>query len=258
VECYPAIDLRGGQCVRLRQGDFGEETVFGDPLELAARFLEAGAPALHVVDLDAARTGGPGNRELVLRIARLASPVPVQAGGGVRGLVEAAALLEGGVARVVMGTAAVESPEVLGAVAERWPGRVLAGLDYRRVVAEGVGPAAGVRRLVAVRGWLSDTGVEVGELAARLGEYRLAGVVATDITRDGTLEGPDVEGLALLLASSRHPVVASGGVATLADLSALAALERGGRRLAGVVVGRALLSGALSVGEAVAACAQSG
>lgn len=257
MECYPAIDVRGGRCVRLRRGDFGEETVFGDPLELAARYLEAGAPALHVVDLDAARTGEPENRDLVLRIARLAAPVPVQAGGGVRDADQAAALFDGGVARVVMGTAVVERPEVLRAVARAWPGRVLAALDYRRV-RDGDEEGGGVRRVVAVRGWLSATGVELQELAERLGEEDLAGVVATDITRDGTLEGPDLEGLALLLGSCRHPVVASGGVGTLADLHALAALEREGRRLAGVVVGRALLAGAFSVEEALAACAPSG
>jgi phosphoribosylformimino-5-aminoimidazole carboxamide ribotide isomerase len=249
LKLWPAIDIRGGKCVRLLQGRFSSETEYGDPLEQAEALVAAGAERLHVVDLDAARGGGSPNRETVLRIATRAG-VPVQSGGGVRDESAAAALLEGGVARVVVGTVAVERPEVLARVVRRWPGRVLVGLDHRRAA----GPDGAPRREVAVRGWVAHANLDLGAALERLEGLELAGVVVTDIDRDGTGSGPDLAGLTEVLASSTHRVIASGGVATGSDIAALSGLAAGGRRLDGVIVGRALLSGSLSMREAVTAC----
>ena len=244
MRCYPAIDIREGRCVRLLQGDFARETAYGDPLEVARAYVRAGAEWLHVVDLDAARTGEPVNRDLVLTIA-VASGARVQAGGGVRDAAAAEALLDGGVERVVLGTAAVEQPELAAELAVRHPGRVAVAVDH--------GGGAGARK-VLLRGWEESSGLGVAELLARVGDAPLAAVVVTSVDRDGTLAGPDLEGLAEVLTCTPLPVVASGGVAGAADLRALAALRGGGRPLEGAIVGRALLSGALSIGEALVAC----
>ena len=170
----------------------------------------------------------------------------IQAGGGLRTEDDAAALLDGGIARVVLGTAALESPEVLDALATRYPGRVAVGLDHRGAGAE-----------LAVRGWEKATGITLAEALATLAPLELAAVVVTAIDRDGMLEGPDLAGLRHALASSAHPVVASGGVRSPADLGDLALLDAGGRRLAGAIVGTALVEGSMTVEEAVAACASS-
>jgi phosphoribosylformimino-5-aminoimidazole carboxamide ribotide isomerase len=242
VRCYPAIDIRDGRCVRLLRGDFASETVFGDPLEVARSYLAGGAEWLHVVDLDAARRGDPVNRPLVLAIAAL-SGVKVQAGGGVRDEAAVEVLLEGGVERVVLGTLAASSPELAISLAERHPGRVAVAIDH----------AAG--GAVVVEGWGVDSGLAVADLLSRLGDAPFGAVVVTSVARDGTLAGPDLEGLAATLAATTLPVVASGGVGGADDLRALAALRAGGRSLDGAIVGRALLSGALDLREAIAACA---
>jgi phosphoribosylformimino-5-aminoimidazole carboxamide ribotide isomerase len=250
MELWPAIDIRGGRCVRLVQGRFSDETVFGDPLEQAKAFVAAGATRLHVVDLDAARDGGSANRDVVADITS-AVQVPVQVGGGIRDLAAAAGLLDAGVARVVVGTVAVEQPGLLARMVERWPGRVLVGLDHRNVA----GPDGAVRREVSVRGWLSHANRGLDAALEALGDLELGGVVVTDIERDGTESGPDLSGLEHVLALTALRVVASGGVATVSDLGALCRLQASGRRLTGVIVGRALLSGAISIPEAVSACA---
>lgn len=252
MELYPAIDLRGGRLVRLVEGDFARERVYGDdPASVARAFAAQGAPWIHVVDLDAARTGDPVNRPLVEQIVA-ASTVPVQCGGGVRSLGDAAALLGAGVTRVVLGTAAVEHPELVVEVAQRWPGRVAVGLDHR----DGE---------VAVRGWLADGGRRVAELVPEVVAAGAAVVIVTDIRRDGRQAGPDVVGLAGLLEATGAPLVASGGVGTLDDLRLLAGVRAGGRGLAGgggraggggltgVIVGRALYEATFTVAEAVAA-----
>lgn len=245
MELWPAIDITQGRCVRLRQGDFARQTEYGDPLEVATRYLEAGAKRLHVVDLDAARSGEAANRETIVRIARRTG-LPVQAGGGVRSLEAAAALLEGGVARVVLGTAALSEETLLEAMLGRWPGRVVIGLDYRSS-RPGDGP---VRRELAVRGWQEASGTLLEEALERLEGRRLAGVVVTDIARDGTGAGPDLAEYADLLGRCGQPLIASGGISSAGDIARLARLEQAGRRIAGVVVGRALLSGSLTVAEA--------
>ena len=250
MELWPAIDIRGGRCVRLVQGRFSDETVYGDPLEQAKAFVAAGATRLHVVDLDAARDGDSANRDVVAGITS-AVQVPVQVGGGIRDLAAAAGLLDAGVARVVVGTVAVEQPGLLARMVERWPGRVLVGLDHRNVAA----PDGAARREVSVRGWLSHTNRGLDAALEALGALELGGVVVTDIERDGTESGPDLSGLEHVLALTTLRVVASGGVATVSDLGALCRLQASGRRLTGVIVGRALLSGAISIPEAVSACA---
>jgi phosphoribosylformimino-5-aminoimidazole carboxamide ribotide isomerase len=247
MELFAAIDLRGGTAVRLTQGDFDRQQQYGDPLSLAASYADAGVPWIHVVDLNAARTGVPHERETIQRI--VAGGVPVQCGGGVRTEAAVAALLESGVTRVVMGTAAVEDPELARHCARTWPGRVAVALDYA-LGADGVAEAMG-------HGWAEGSGRSLPELLAHWEGEPVGAVVATSIARDGMLEGPDLDGMRQLLETTALPVVASGGVGELTDLEALAALTAGGRRLAGVIVGKALVEGRFTLKEALAACVPS-
>jgi phosphoribosylformimino-5-aminoimidazole carboxamide ribotide isomerase len=244
MDLYPAVDLLDGRCVRLLQGDFERRTVYGDPVKTAVELARAGAPWLHVVDLDAAKTGRPVNRPLITEIAG-AVTVPVQAGGGVRDDVGAASLLDAGVARVVLGTAAIEDPDLVERLASRYPGRVAAGIDHRGGE-------------VSLRGWTQASGAGLLEALGRLEDLGVTAVIVTDISRDGTLEGPDLPGLSPALAASTVDLIASGGVASVDDLTRLARLDADGRRLAGVIVGRAIHDGRLSLEEALAACAPSG
>jgi len=249
MELFPAIDLHDRGAVRLVQGDFGRVRRYGDPVALARTYAAGGARWIHVVDLDAARTGEPVNRDVVLQIAS-AVEVRVQAGGGVRGAADATALLDHGVERVVLGTAALETPELVESLGARYPGRVAVGLDHRGAE-------------LAVRGWEHPSGTSLDSALARLADVDLGAVVVTAIDRDGMLSGPDLVGLRAALALTTHCVVASGGVRSPSDLSALAGLEvqvatePGPRRLAGVIVGTALVEGAMTVEEAIAACAPS-
>ena len=219
------------------QGDFDKETVYGtDPVAVAERFVAAGARWLHVVDLDAARGEG-SNLEAVLAIAR-AVPARVQTGGGVRD----DALLVAGVDRVVLGSLAVANRSYAGGLMAAYPGRVAIGLDHR----DGE---------LQVRGWEERGDVRLLE-AVHWPEFSgAAAFIVTDIGRDGTLTGPDVDGLASLLDATTVDVIASGGVSSLADIEALTSLSAGGRSLAGVIVGKALYEGAFTVEEAMAACA---
>ncbi|HZA00105.1 MAG TPA: 1-(5-phosphoribosyl)-5-[(5-phosphoribosylamino)methylideneamino]imidazole-4-carboxamide isomerase [Acidimicrobiales bacterium] len=239
MDLFPAIDLRDGRCVRLYQGDYSQETVYADdPVAQAQAFADERAPWIHVVDLDAARTGEPRHRKLVGAIAASVD-VPVQAGGGVRDDGAAEALLASGVRRVVVGTAALERPEWVADLAARHPGRVAVGLDARG-------------RDVAVRGWVEGSGHDLVDVARRFEDAGVAALVVTEIGRDGTLAGPALEQLAAVLEATTVDVVASGGVGTLADLRSLSVLEVDGRRLAGAIVGRALYEGAFRVAEALA------
>ena len=236
MQIFPAIDLRGGRCVRLYQGSYDAETAYNDdPVDQARQFVTAGASWLHVVDLDAARTGEPVNLPIIAAIAA-AVDVPVQTGGGVRSLDAAAALADAGVARVVIGTAAVENPGLVEQVAARQP--VAVGLDARG-------------QEVATHGWERGGGKDLLELAAQFESSGAEAAVVTEISRDGTMRGPDTEGLAAVLATTGLAVIASGGVAELSDLTALAAIASGNRRLAGVIVGRALYEGHFTVEQAL-------
>lgn len=231
MDLYPAIDLRGGRCVRLYQGDFGRETVYDDdPRARARAFAEAGAPWIHVVDLDASRGQGT-NREVVEALAAEVA-VPVQAGGGVCD----ASLLQAGVARVVLGTMALTEPEQAGALARAHPGAVAIGLDHR----DGQ---------LRTRGWEQGSGVELLEALAWPEFEAAAAFVVTNIALDATMEGPDLAGLARVLEATDVAVIASGGVGSLDDLRAIA--DTGA---AGVIVGKAIYEGAFTVEEAVAAC----
>ena len=233
MELYPAIDLRGGRVVRLEQGDFERERDYGtDPLEVARRFTADGATWLHIVDLDAAKGDG-NNRNVVRGIAKeLGNRIRIQTGGGVRSVEDAQQLADAGVSRVVMGSAAVREPQLVDAVAHIVD--VAVGLDHRNGE-------------VATDGWLQGSTLTLTDAVIR---YSAASAfVITDISRDGMLAGPDVDGLRNIATLTTTPVIASGGVAELGDLREL----RDVRGLAGVIVGKAIYEGRFSVRDAVRA-----
>ncbi|HKI18284.1 MAG TPA: 1-(5-phosphoribosyl)-5-[(5-phosphoribosylamino)methylideneamino]imidazole-4-carboxamide isomerase [Isosphaeraceae bacterium] len=233
MQVIPAIDLRGGHCVRLRQGDFDQETVFGDdPAAVAARWEAEGATRIHLVDLDGAKAGRPVNVEAVERIIRQVG-VPCQLGGGLRDEATIAAWLSAGIERLVIGTQALRDPEWFGRMTESYPSRLLLGLDAR----DG---------RVATRGWLDLSSIVAVDLAMQFDHLPLAGMIYTDIARDGTLEGPNLEAIAALCRVVRSPVIASGGVGQLCDLERLAELP-----IAGCLVGRALYEGRFTLTEAI-------
>ncbi len=235
-ELLPAIDLRGGRCVRLLLGDYEQETVYGDdPVAQARAFVAAGAPWVHVVDLDAARSGEPVNRPVVAAIAA-AVDVPVQTGGGVRTVEDARALFAAGVTRVVLGTAAVTTPGLVDAVSAL--GRVAVGLDLRG-------------REVAVHGWTEGSGLHLADALEEFDGRGAEAYVITQIDRDGTLEGPDLGLYREALAATDLDVVVSGGIGEPADLDRVAALAVGGRRPSGVIVGRALYEGTVDLADAI-------
>ncbi len=236
MELFPAIDLLDGRAVRLYQGDYARETVYNsDPVAQARAFADAGARWIHVVDLDAARTGTPRNREVIAAICD-AVDVPVQTGGGVRSELAAEALFDLGVSRVVLGTAALEEPDLVRRLASRFA--VAVGLDARG-------------REVAVRGWEEGSGRDLLDVARGFADAGVEALIVTEIGRDGTLEGPDLDGLGEVLDATELPVIASGGVGSLADIGALEELRSAGRRLAGVIIGRALYEGAFTLPEAL-------
>jgi phosphoribosylformimino-5-aminoimidazole carboxamide ribotide isomerase len=232
IDLYPAIDLRDGQVVRLRQGDYDDQTTYGsDPVAVAVGFVEAGARWIHVVDLDAARSGSPVNRPVVAAIAAaVRGQASVQTGGGVRTVADAQALADAGVARVVMGSAAVAEPALVVAASAVVP--VAVGLDHRSGE-------------VAVHGWTQGSGVQLAEALQWF--PTAAAFVITDIARDGMLTGPDVEGLAAAARATSIPVIASGGIATLDDLRALMAVPG----ISGAISGKAIYEGRFTVAQAL-------
>ncbi len=232
----PAIDLKGGRCVRLVQGDMTRETVYADdPVAVARGFAEAGAEWIHVVDLDGAVRGTPMNAAVIAAICR-GVDVPVELGGGIRDRDTLARAFDAGVGRVVLGTAALEDPAFFADACRDHPGAILAGIDARR-------------GMVSVAGWTKDSATTVSTLAARVRDAGAAAIVFTDIARDGTGDGVNVAAVAALAAEVDLPVIASGGVASLDDVRALAALEQ--PNLAGVIVGRALYPGAVDLRAAI-------
>jgi phosphoribosylformimino-5-aminoimidazole carboxamide ribotide isomerase len=233
VLILPAIDLRGGQCVRLRQGDYAQETVFGsDPAEMARRWVGQGAQFLHIVDLDGAREGRPVNGPSIRQIVQAAG-VPCQLGGGLRSEADIEQVLGWGVARVVLGTRALKDPGWFERVCRCFAGRVALGLDAR----DG---------LVATDGWREVSRLPALELARQWADRPLAAVIYTDIGRDGMMHGPNFDALAELAGAVRLPVIASGGVTTLDDVRRLVTLP-----LAGCIIGRALYEGSLDLAEAI-------
>lgn len=239
MDLFPAIDLVGGRCVRLVRGSLDDMTVYDpDPVARAAAFAEAGAVWIHVVDLDAALETGRDNRDVVKRIVE-ETPVAVQTGGGLRDEASVCEVIDAGAARVVLGTAAIEQPDLVASLAARFDGQIAAAVDSR----EGE---------VAIRGWQHGSGLTAEKFALRLADAGVDALLATEVSRDGMLSGPDLDGLGRLLAAVDVPVLASGGVATLADLEELAALGFEGRRIAGAVVGKAIYEDRFSVTDAVA------
>jgi phosphoribosylformimino-5-aminoimidazole carboxamide ribotide isomerase len=233
---YPAIDLKDGACVRLLRGDMAKATVFGaDPAAQARAFAEAGCEWLHLVDLNGAFAGVSANGAAVEAILAAVS-VPCQLGGGIRDMGAVEAWIAKGVARVILGTAAVENPAFVREAARAFPGRIALGLDAR-----------GGR--VAVRGWAEETAHGALDIARRFEEVGIAAIIYTDIERDGAMAGPNVEATAALARSLSIPVIASGGVSSLDDLLALRATGA----IAGAISGRALYEGALDLREALAA-----
>jgi len=234
----PAIDLIGGRCVRLRQGDYTQETVFDeDPVAVARRFEAAGAAWLHVVDLDGARTGEPKNLATVRAIVG-AVRMSVEVGGGIRTTAAAQQLLGLGLARVILGTRAVREPAWLAEVAKESPGRVALGLDAK----------AGC---VAVEGWQQETARTASDVAASAAGLPLAAIIYTDIARDGMMSGPNVEATAALVKATAFPVIASGGVTTVVDVRRL---KQAGA--AGAIIGRSLYEGKIALGAALAAASE--
>ena len=236
---YPAIDLRDGHCVRLTEGDFAQETVYGDdPVAMAQRWVAAGAQWLHVVDLDGARAGRPVQLELVRAICAAVS-VPVQVGGGLRDADAVEQILQAGVRRAIVGTMAARDPERCRSICQRWPGRIAAGIDAR----DG---------LVRVAGWLEGEAMQATELARQVAAMGAAAIIFTDIARDGTQHGVNVEATAAVArAAGGVPVIASGGIGTVAHLRDVARTAADG--VGGVIVGRALYTGAVTIQDALAA-----
>ena len=239
----PAIDIRGGRCVRLFQGDYGKETVYGeDPAAMADRWIIQGAKFLHLVDLDGAREGVPVNKAILQTIARKA-PVPVQVGGGIRDLATIEEYLSSGICRVILGTAAYANPHFLREACRKWPGHV--AVD---IAAKG-GKAA-------VGGWTKETEILAVDLARRCEEMGAAVIIYTDIHRDGTQKGINLEDTREVARAVKVPLIASGGVSTLKDIEALLPLERDG--VIAAIVGRALYAGTLKLPEAIARTVREG
>ena len=235
---YPAIDLVNGKCVRLYQGDYAKETIYGDdPISQALNFESDGAEWIHLVDLDAARTGSLENTSVIKNICEELS-IPVQVGGGIRSSDTAKLLYDIGVERTVIGTAAVEDPELITRIAEHGH-RVAVGVD-------------GKEGYVATRGWKVTTDLKVVDLLKRLEMSGAEVGIVTEIKRDGTMEGSDLEGLTQILRNVDIPVIASGGLGSTKDLHDVVGLQVNGLRLAGVITGRALYEKRLDLAELIA------
>ena len=235
MDIWPAIDLRGGKCVRLQQGDYARETVFGeDPAAMARHWVDLGAECLHLVDLDGARFGRPANLASVEAIVR-AVDIPCELGGGIRNEEVIGQLLQIGLARLVIGTLAINEPGWFRRMCQAFPGKLVLGIDAR----EG---------RVATDGWLRTSDVAATDLAGQFADEPIAAVVYTDIATDGMMVGPNVEAMAQMQAAVDLPVVASGGVTTPEDVARLAGVP-----MAGCIIGRALYEGTITLPEAIRA-----
>jgi len=234
---FPAIDIVDGKCVRLYQGDYSKEKIYNsDPVDQALQFQENGAQWVHIVDLDAARSGDLKNQTIIASIAQSVD-IPIQVGGGIRSVDTAQTLFDAGVDRVVLGTSAVEQPELL---------EVLANKGFR--IAVGIDGKDGY---VATRGWQIATELKVTELASRFESSGAEVAIVTEIQKDGTLEGPDLQGLSEMLAETSLPIIASGGLSSLQDLKDLIQLQNVDRKLSGVITGKALYEGKMNLPEAL-------
>jgi phosphoribosylformimino-5-aminoimidazole carboxamide ribotide isomerase len=245
MDILPAIDLRGGRCVRLRQGDYAQETVFSDdPVEMARHWAHEGATWLHLVDLDGAKAGKPVNHDVVCRIVQ-ATGVKCELGGGIRDEAAIRMMLdEVGVQRVIIGTQALKQPQWFRGMAQRWPDKLVLGLDARN-------------GLVATEGWLDVSQTSAITLAKTYADLDLAAIIYTNIANDGMMNGVDEGTISDLirLAGLGMPVIASGGVTTLEDIHRLSAVSQQHPMLIGAIIGRAIYEGKIHVGEAIdAAC----
>ena len=238
MEVIPAIDLLDGKCVRLYQGDYDRASIFSDnPVETARQWAAEGATRLHVVDLDGAKEGKSVNLSVIEAIAK-AIDIPVQVGGGLRDRAGVTRLLDTGVQRAILGTVAVEKPELVTQLCNEFRDRIVVGIDARN-------------GKVATRGWLETSEVDAKELAKRMAQQGAAAIIYTDIHRDGTMSGPNMDALRELAEAIDIPVIASGGVSSLTDLLSLLSLESAGVK--GAIVGRAIYTGDISIKEAVRA-----
>ena len=232
----PAIDIKGGKCVRLYQGDFNQQTVFSDyPEEMAVKWQQLGAKHLHIVDLDGAKKGAPFNVFSIKKILQ-AIDIPIEVGGGIRTLENIEDLLEMGVERVVLGSTAVENPHLIQEAAREFGEKVVVGIDAKR-------------GKVAVHGWLNVSNMTALDLAIQVGNMGISTIIYTDIARDGTLAGHNAKQTAEFAMKSGMSVIASGGVASLDDIRALKAHEADG--ICGVVIGKALYTGAFALADAI-------
>ncbi len=238
MDIIPAIDLLQGNCVRLIQGDYGKVTQFNtNPIAQAISWEKQGATRLHLVDLDGAKTGDPVNDKIIREI-RQSIQIPIQLGGGIRSIKRAETLLSLGLDKVILGTAAIERPEIVKELVKLYPGKVLIGIDSK----DG---------LVATNGWLTKSNVLATDLARSLSIEGLAGIIATDIATDGMLTGPNIKAMKEIATASTVPIIASGGVGSMSDLLELMSIEIYG--IKAVIVGRALYDGSIDLKEAMKA-----
>ena len=236
----PAIDLKDGQCVRLRQGEMGDSTVYGnDPVEMAARWVAAGGRRLHLVDLNGAFEGKPVNGEAVTAIAKAYPDLPIQIGGGIRSLHTIEQYLDAGVNYVIIGTKAVKDPKFVTEACKAFPGSVIVGLDAK----DG---------LVATDGWAEVSNLVATELAKRFEQDGVSSIVYTDISRDGMMQGVNIDATVAMAKASGLPVIASGGVTNMDDIRALNAVADAG--ILGAITGRAIYEGELDLAEAQRYC----
>jgi phosphoribosylformimino-5-aminoimidazole carboxamide ribotide isomerase len=233
----PAIDLKEGKCVRLEQGLMDKDTVFNDnPGAQARAWQDQGAELLHIVDLDGAFAGQPKNRDAIESILN-AITIPAQLGGGIRDIATIEAYLSLGLSRVIIGTAAQRNPELVREACTRFPGRIVVGIDAKN-------------GMVAVQGWAELTGITAVDLARKFEGFGVSAIIYTDISRDGMLQGPNLEATKALAEAVSIPVIASGGVSTLKDIENLMMIESSG--VSGVITGKAVYTGAIQLNEAIA------
>lgn len=240
----PAIDLKDGQCVRLKQGRMEDSTVFSDdPVTMAGHWVEQGAKRLHIVDLNGAFAGTPVNAEIVTAIAKAYPQLPIQIGGGIRNLDSAKFYIEAGVSFVIIGTAAVKDPDFVKEACVAFPGKVIVGLDA-------------VDGKVATEGWADVSEVSAAQLASQFSDYGVSAIVYTDIARDGMMQGCNIEATVELAEQSSIPIIASGGIAKLADIVDLKAVgnTETGAGIIGAITGRAIYEGSLDLNEAQTYC----
>ena len=236
MEVIPAIDLLNGKCVRLNQGNYNEVTKFNsDPVRQAQIWESQGANRLHLVDLDGAKTGEPINDLTIKKISKSIS-IPIQLGGGIRDIDRAKELFDTGIDRIILGTIAIENPELVRVLSKEYPKKIAVGIDAK----EG---------MVATRGWLKQSEISSINLAKQLNDLELAAIISTDISTDGTLKGPNVQALREIAEISINPVIASGGIGSIADLISLADIESEG--IEAIIVGRALYDGSIDLKEAL-------